>query len=130
MNHPIFSRFKRHHFISVPLLTAAFLIFIGGCSQQPLTPDNAPIPACAVQLKAIVGAKKAWAEQNNKSTNDTPTVEDLTPLMRRWLSCPNGGTYTLGAVGEMPKCSIPEHQAAFVKMMQTAAAAAPAPPAQ
>lgn len=66
---------------------------------------------CARHLGAVAGAKGVWADQHQKTTNDTPTLEDL----KRYIlldkdgnipGCPAGGAYTLGRVGETPRCSI------------------------
>jgi hypothetical protein len=39
-----------------------------------------------------------------------PTRDDLLPYLRRWPVCPAGGTYTIGAIGEPPTCSVPDHK--------------------
>lgn len=60
----------------------------------------------------IDGAKNAWALENHKTTNDVPTDADLfgdASYIRAKPACPLGGTYTLGATGEKPRCSIPGH---------------------
>jgi hypothetical protein len=64
-------------------------------------------------------AKKLWAEKDNKTADDTPAMEDLLPYIDCQTNCPYGGTYTIGKVGELPSCSIPEHQAAFLKKMKS-----------
>jgi hypothetical protein len=56
-------------------------------------------------------AKEAWAANNDNTTNHTPTWDNLKPYFPdRWSNsipvCPGGGTYTIGPVGEKPKCSI------------------------
>ncbi len=73
--------------------------------------------ACISNLRQIDGAKQYWAEQQHKSTNDTPTLADLQPIMLPGrpneplvLECRKGGTYTIGRVGEPPKCSYPRHE--------------------
>lgn len=105
----------------------ALLIFvsvISGCSKKPTsmaTADKSVQAAgCAMQLKQFANAKQLWAQQNNKSANDTPTMDDIAPFIRCNTNCPGGGTYTLGKVGDLPTCSIPEHEAAFQKAMQDA----------
>jgi hypothetical protein len=67
--------------------------------------------SCVNNLRQIEGAKAEWAAANKKSTNAVPTEADLRPLIKLhvakgFLVCPAGGTYTIGAVGETPKCSI------------------------
>jgi hypothetical protein len=67
---------------------------------------------CVGELRIIDGAKAAWALENHKTTNDIPTDTDLfgpTQYVRVKPTCPKGGTYTIGAVGEKPRCSIPGH---------------------
>ena len=111
------------------LLAVTFLVLMAGCSKETpsisLSDKSVQADSCAHQLVMLADAKKNWAEKENKTTNDTPVMADLTPFMRYPSSCPGGGTYTLGVVGQPPSCSIPEHQAAFLKKLQTPAAPAP-----
>jgi hypothetical protein len=67
------------------------------------TPSAAP---CVVNLMQMAGAKESWALENRKSTNDTPVWDDIRPFLKPGMSCPQGGTYTLGRVGEPPQCSV------------------------
>jgi hypothetical protein len=65
--------------------------------------------ACVNNLRWLDGAKQQWQLEHNKSTNDTPTFEDLLPYFgssRISLSCPQGGTYVFGRVGEPSRCSL------------------------
>ncbi|HEY5232197.1 MAG TPA: hypothetical protein VIK35_01505 [Verrucomicrobiae bacterium] len=76
---------------------------------------------CINNLRVIDVAKNEWALINNKTTNDTPTWEDIKryiqdeerdkPYMKidpksNLPKCPSGGTYTIGKVGELPTCSL------------------------
>ena len=71
-------------------------------------------PTCLNYLFQIDAAKVQWALEQLKTTNDTPSLEDLRPLLKLWPpTCPNGGTYSIGRVGEMPKCSISNDTARF-----------------
>jgi hypothetical protein len=109
-------------------LAAAFLVLTAGCSRQaPSMRGDKSVQAniCANQLIMLADAKSLWAEQGNKTTNDTPLMKDLVPFIRCPTNCPGKGIYTLGKVGELPSCSIPEHQAVFLKKMQPAEAPAP-----
>jgi hypothetical protein len=70
--------------------------------------------ACINNLRLIDAAKQQWALENRKSATDTPTMQDLQPYLGHgpkgeFPVCPNGGVYTIGAVGEKPTCSIPGH---------------------
>ena len=68
---------------------------------------------CVCELEQIDGAKQAWAAQYHKTTNDTPALADLQPIVLPGrkdeplvFRCPKGGIYTIGRVGERPTCSI------------------------
>ena len=65
--------------------------------------------ACINNLRQIDAAKNEWALEKGKTATDVPTMEDLKPYLARIPHCPAGGTYTIGAVGENPTCSIPGH---------------------
>ena len=67
--------------------------------------------ACVNNLRQIEGAKEQWSLEYNKTTNDIPSWDDIRPYYGRetrgeLLQCPQGGTYTLGRVGQEPTCSI------------------------
>ena len=69
--------------------------------------------ACINNLRQIQAAKNEWALENNKTTNDIPTAQDLNQYIKGGfgsLHCPAGGTYTIGPVGQAPTCSIPRHK--------------------
>jgi hypothetical protein len=66
--------------------------------------------ACINNLRQIDGAKNEWALEKGKTATDVPTKADLLPYLRSWPVCPQGGTYTINAVGDKPTCSIPGHE--------------------
>ena len=68
--------------------------------------------ACINNLRMIDAAKNQWALEKNKTGGDVPTAADLTPYLTngKFPICPGGGTYTVGAVSNLPACSIPGHQ--------------------
>ena len=69
---------------------------------------------CVNYLKELEYAKEYWATEHSKTTNDTPTWEDLRPYLKGSpFKCPNGGTYTIGRVGELPSCSISNDTARY-----------------
>lgn len=75
--------------------------------------QTAQTNACINNLRIIDAAKQQWALEKGKKSDDTPTEEDLQPYIGRngkFPKCPQGGTYTIGSVGESPTCSIPGHQ--------------------
>lgn len=69
--------------------------------------------ACINNLRQIDAAKQQWALEKNKKEGDVPTMDDLKEYIGRpgapLPHCPQGGTYTIGSVGEAPRCSIPGH---------------------
>jgi TolA-binding protein len=66
---------------------------------------------CINNLRQIDAAKNQWALENNKTTGAIPVEEDLLPYLQNGVFpvCPSGGTYTIGAVGVSPTCSVPGH---------------------
>ena len=64
--------------------------------------------ACRNNLRMIKRAKAKWAEAQNRQPSDMPTMADLFGPGLEFKNepiCPSGGTYSLGAVGEEPRCS-------------------------
>jgi hypothetical protein len=75
------------------------------------TRQSNKIPRCHDNLRQIELAKLLWAGDEAKTTNDTPTWNDLRLYFPdSWSNsipvCPAGGTYTIGRVGEQPRCSV------------------------
>jgi chromosome segregation ATPase len=66
---------------------------------------------CINNLRQIDAAKQQWALEKDKSADAIPTVQDLLPYFkgRIFPVCPSGGVYMIGAVGEVPTCSVPGH---------------------
>ena len=63
---------------------------------------------CHKISKSITGYKAMWAVADNRADGDTPTVDQLGKYFKGGMpSCPNGGVYTIGAVGgNRVTCSI------------------------
>jgi hypothetical protein len=82
------------------------LLPIGG----PRRIDNGSKIRCRMHLESIVLAKKTWAIQNDVARGTRVTVSDLINGKIKYLPsmpmCPRGGTYSVGAIGEAPKCSL------------------------
>jgi competence protein ComGC len=74
--------------------------------------DTAQTNACINNLRQIDAAKQQWALENSKKSTDTPTQSDLGHYLKngQFPTCPKGGTYTIGTIGEAPSCSVPGHQ--------------------
>jgi hypothetical protein len=76
-------------------------------------PNTSPKNECINNLRQIDGAIQQWALENNKTNSDIPTWTDLKGYLGRGETeipkCPLGGTYTLGPVGDKPRCSVAGH---------------------
>jgi hypothetical protein len=99
-------------------LIAVALLLVGFCGCGKKETVNAPADdstlGCANSLMRIDAAKKRWAEQSNAALTATPTADDLDPYFRHGMPlCPGHGTYTIGVVSELPKCSIAAHNEYF-----------------
>ena len=68
--------------------------------------------ACIYNLRNIQEAKVEWAKVLHKLPTDTPTLNDVcgtngtNEFLRYRPTCPAGGIYTIGSVGENPTCSL------------------------
>ena len=62
--------------------------------------------ACHAQLKQIDGVKEMWATQEKRADGDTPSEAQVGEYITDGMpTCPGGGTYTIGAVGQKATCS-------------------------
>ena len=69
---------------------------------------NAQKNACIQNMKQIEGAKEQWAVENKK-TDGAATAGSETAInafLKAAPVCQGGGTYTYGAIGTPPTCSI------------------------
>lgn len=73
--------------------------------------DTAMRIECINNLREIEATKNTWASEKGKKNGDVPTAQDLKPYFKNgaFPTCPAAGTYTIGAVGNAPTCSIPSH---------------------
>jgi len=79
-----------------------------GCRSK----SYAAYESCYAKLRQIDGAKQMWALEHHKTTNDVPSWVDLQDYLKYSPEkCPEGGTYSLGSIGELPHCSISTHDA-------------------
>jgi general secretion pathway protein G len=60
---------------------------------------------CPNNLRMLDGAKQQWALENRRTKGDNVTWDDIKPYIKTPLICSRGGTYILGRVGELPRCS-------------------------
>ncbi|MBM3832824.1 MAG: prepilin-type N-terminal cleavage/methylation domain-containing protein [Verrucomicrobia bacterium] len=66
--------------------------------------------ACIANLRQIEGAKEQWALENKKTEGAATTGSEsaINAFLRggNTPSCPGNGSYTYGAVGTAPTCSL------------------------
>jgi len=78
---------------------------------QSAPPPTDNLSICINNLRVIDQAKQIWAQEKSKTTDDVPTVVELQPYFKDGVFpfCPDGGSYTINAVGVVPTCSLPGH---------------------
>jgi len=68
---------------------------------------------CINNLRQLDVAENQWALEKGKKAGDVCTEEDLKPYVHlvkgKFPQCPQGGTYVINPVGELPTCSVPGH---------------------
>lgn len=72
------------------------------------------VNTCINFLRVLDSAKQQWALENKLAATNVPTINDLAPYLNKdqngnLPACPDGGTYTIGAVNEKPACNIAGH---------------------
>ena len=90
--------------------TTAFCVL--GYRDHRRRQENQNMYVCSHNLKRIYNAKLMWAAKNKRPDEDTPRESDLFGPSHELTEkpvCPGGGLYTIGKVGEEPKCSIAAH---------------------
>jgi len=66
--------------------------------------------ACINNLRQIDGAKEQWALENKKNQGDAVTTSEVDAYIKGGApECPSSGTYTSGAVGTDPVCTVALH---------------------
>jgi hypothetical protein len=77
-----------------------------------------PINACANSLRQIQHAKEQYAASSGAGPGAIVEPTSLDPYIKGGSSlctiCRSGGVMTIGVIEEIPKCSIKEHQEAFL----------------
>jgi len=73
--------------------------------------EAAQMKVCIANLRHIDDAKALWAIDIGAVEGDAVQMTDLVPVyIRKTPGCPAGGTYDIGAIGEVPLCSISGHE--------------------
>ncbi len=91
----------------IPVCAVVFLLAAIAIPSAIPARQYARRAACINNLKLIENAKIKRAEEYGKSSGVNPTDTDLFGLdLKPKPSCPSGGIYSLGKVGEKPGCSL------------------------
>ena len=80
-----------------------------GYTQDGIPKQVAMMKACQKNLRSIDAAKEQVALAKRIAVGGTIAQEDLLPYLKRGkdnFSCPSGGTYVVGKIGERPKCTV------------------------
>jgi hypothetical protein len=93
----------------IPIICLLVAIAVPNLARSRVTTAKMP---CFAGLRMMDAVKVQWGWAYQKTTNDTPTWDDLRPYFLRTrlpLECPDGGVYAIGGLGELPSCSIARH---------------------
>jgi hypothetical protein len=96
--------------LSAAVPVALVVLFIGAAkipsaiSARPTTQRN----TCIANLHEINGAKDEWLLKHGANGADLMKADLLAPngILRHFPSCPRGGTYNVGRIGENPSCTL------------------------
>lgn len=94
--------------LALVFLLLAAIAIPSAIPARPVAQRN----ACIYNLGLIRDAKIQWAGANNKLAGAIPIEVDLcgtngnTGILREMPTCPRGGTYKIGDVGQNPSCSL------------------------
>jgi outer membrane lipoprotein-sorting protein len=80
-------------------------------SNPSVAAENSQRNVCINNLRQIDAAKNEFALEKGKANGTVVTEDDIAPYIMggKMPTCPSGGKYTIGKVGETPTCSIPGH---------------------
>lgn len=105
----------RKAILLIAAVVFAAIVIIGGIRWFAYARSQTASNVTAMILGAIESAKQQWALEYHKTTNDTPTWNDILPYLSDkynnfyWTNGvvvqPGDGTYTIGRVGEPPSYS-------------------------
>jgi hypothetical protein len=68
--------------------------------------------SCVNNLRMMDAGKEQWAMEANKETGAEPDLQGVCAYIKgaRLPVCPQGGEYSLNAIGQNPTCTIPGHE--------------------
>lgn len=89
------------------ILSAAILLAVvaGGFWFYRARNVSAGQPCCN-NLRQFEGAKEQWAIDNSATSGTEVAFGDILPYLKKMPHCNKNGTYSLGRIGEEPRCSV------------------------
>ena len=95
------------------ILAALYLLFVVPSACIALISSTGkhvdPTRACINQLRQLAGAKETWVFETKRQVGTVVRWEDIIgaeAFIKTRPVCPHGGVYSLGNVGEPPRCSL------------------------
>ncbi len=104
-------RVDNHRNAPIVRITLAVTVFMTACTAEPLPPARSK-QLCYSIVQDIDRAMREWARRSKPKIGQKIDLEVLAPFRRRGLPvvCPIGGEITVSEYGDLPVCSLPEHQ--------------------
>ena len=100
----------RRAVIAFVLVGAAALLLLALLLPHLGRSKGGPATGCPANLRAIYLAKAMLADDKKLTNGIVVTKEELLPyLYGDWPRCPQGGEYSIGRIGDPPRCSFPQH---------------------
>jgi len=101
--------YKTKGFTLVEIMIAVGIIGLLAAIALPSF-NNARLGArksmCINNMRQIDSAKEQWALENGKTSTDEPAEGEVAAYIRSGFpKCPANGTYTIGDLGTLPRCS-------------------------
>ena len=93
--------------LSVAIPAALVAFFIGAMMFPGYIPARPTAQRCIANLRAIRDAKAEWLRKHGASGAAPVEADLLAPggTLRHPISCPRGGVYNFGQVGQNPSCT-------------------------
>jgi hypothetical protein len=113
----LLSRCREPHRMTRIVAWACLLVSVSALADLHLNPKlgvHSVLTArnvCLNNARKIEGAKESWAQQSGATNGAPVTWNDIAPFLPNGMpSCPEGGKYQIGRVGEQVTCSQPNHR--------------------
>jgi len=97
-------------FVTIVCMCTAIVLAIVIPNMIRVRSSVNPVGVCRNNLRQFDAAKQEWALESGKTNGTVATENDIKPYVKldsngNLPKCPQGGTYTIGRVGENVMCS-------------------------